>query len=67
MKTIKLTKMTQIPDETHVPSEEQPTAPTATNYPGAVIEVSDELADRLIADGHAVEHAEPPVDEAEPQ
>lgn len=55
MKRIVLTKMVQIPDETFVPTKKQPNPPTATNYAGAVLEVSDELAERLMGEGSAVE------------
>jgi hypothetical protein len=51
---IQLTKTTPIPDETWKPSKEHPVQPVATNYAGAELEVSKELADRLVGEGCAV-------------
>jgi hypothetical protein len=66
VKTVKLTAKVHIPDETFVPTAENPSPPTATNYPGAVLELSDELADELIALGKAVAHVvEPPAEAPE--
>ena len=59
MKQIQLTKTTQIPDENHE-GEGEPAS--ATNYAGSVVDVSDEVAAKLIAAGHAIEHV-PVADE----
>ena len=50
MKQIKLTKTAQIPDENHKGKGEPQ---SATNYAGAILKVSDALADQLIAEGKA--------------
>jgi hypothetical protein len=52
MKRIQLTQTVHIPDEAY---EGEGPVPVATNYAGAVFEVSDELADRLIAESKAIE------------
>ena len=59
MKKIKLTKTTPIPDETWKASKEQPVQPVATNYAGAELEVSEELAARLVQEGCALYVGEP--------
>ncbi len=52
---IQLTKTTPIPDETWEKSSAHPVQPVATNYAGTVLEVGDELGERLIREGNAVE------------
>ena len=54
MTMIKLTKTAAIPDESWKASKEHPVQPVATNYAGAEIEVSAELADRLVQEGRAI-------------
>jgi hypothetical protein len=56
MKDVKLLKMVQIPDEEFTPTKDEPTPPTATNYMGAVLRVSDALADELVERGDAEYH-----------
>jgi hypothetical protein len=56
VKQVKLLETTQIPDETHVGTTP---APTATNYAGAVLDLGNELADRLIEEGKAKLHVAP--------
>jgi hypothetical protein len=51
---IKLLETCHIPDEVWQKSEEHPTQPFATNYAGAVIEVSTQVALPLVRDRKAV-------------
>lgn len=60
MKQVKLLKTAQIPDENH-DGEGEPQS--ATNYAGAVLDVGDEIADQLIAEGKAELHTPPTGDE----
>ena len=57
MKQVKLIKTAQIPDENHEGDGEPQ---SATNYAGAILQLGDELADRLIAEGKAEPHVAPP-------
>lgn len=54
MKQVKLLETAQIPDENH---EGEGPVPSATNYRGAVLNLSDWLADQLVAEGKAEYHA----------
>lgn len=62
MKRVELTKMVQVRDETFTPTKEGERAPTATNYPGAVLTLSPAYADELIARGEAKEYVSPKSD-----
>ncbi len=57
MKQVKLTETAQIPDENHDGDGEPQ---SATNYAGAILDLGDKLADRLVAEGKAVLHIAPP-------
>lgn len=59
---VKLLATEHIPDETWQDADMP--APTATNYAGAILEVSDELGASLLAKGTAVEVDPPPLPEA---
>ncbi len=63
MKQVRLLKTVQIPDETFIPTKDNPSPPTATNYAGAVLNLGDELADELIEDGRAEACIETPAGE----
>ena len=58
MKKIQLVNALHIPDETCELAEGE-SVQSALNQPGAIVDVSDEFADRAIYDGDAVLYVEP--------